>query len=637
MAGQQPLEPRDSPPGAFPETPAETGKETEMTRGFVSDSNAPNAAMFGLGPQTTNMIPESSLPMGSAAANQPDVGPTVSSAAPDSTTAQLAGQQPLEPRGVPQVVDYSQAKAGSGPEASADAEAVAEKGDVETELKQKVPEQPSTSESGLLGKSEGGITGMAAGDAAAAGAAAAGTAHALREKATETTGKDPVSVLPETVQQSIDGTNQNSTVQAAPGLYPLMSDTKIPQQTKVGEDVTVPAERGSEPAPGVPEEVVTSQKQAGFSPEASADPEMVREKTDMEHELAARVQPAEGAGEPAPTASAALSATAPGAAAEPTAGVAALTMDNDKQAEGTGLNASGDTPAKLPIATTGGLDTPGQQEQRAVSEVSPPASNTAAQTEPVVTIGTDSSKAPISVTATAPAVEPSGLNASAADPAKVPVATTGGLDTPAQQEDRTASDMAPPAADTAAQNTPVVTTGIDSSKAPAENSGAPQLADPTANVAPISMDNNKTAEDSALNASADTPAKVPVATTGGLETPIQQEPQDSRDVSPMSRPATNQSGQGEPVVSTGVDSSKTPSNQRQSAADTKETLANAQPFGKQENDPPSASTPQKERPSGQVDSPASQRTATSQISGTDSQKKDKRKSLFGRIKDKLKS
>ncbi|GAB7358616.1 hypothetical protein MBLNU230_g3846t1 [Neophaeotheca triangularis] len=825
MAGQQPLESRSSPPGAFPETPAETGKETETTHSISgapvlppvlspqSEREAGGVGMFGLGPQTTNMIPESSLPMGSTAAGQLDAGPTISSAAPGSTTAQLAGQQPLEAlsvpervgesqdkagsareasgnedavadkkdmeaelkqsvqeqpstsesgamgkseygvvsaasgsttaqlagqqplealsapervgesqdkagsareasgnedtvvdkqdmeaelkqkvpeqpstsesgiigkseygvfsaapgsttaqlageqplqaRGVPGLVEDSQDKAGQGREAAANSEAVAEKKDFETELKQKVPKEPSTSESGLLGKSEHGIAGVAAGGAAIAADAATGAAHTLREKTTETTGRDPVSVLPESVQQSIDGMNKKSADvgAGAPVLSHLTSESNIPRQTEVGGGITAPAGQTTDAVTGVPEEVVTSQKEAGFSPEASADPEMVREKNDMERELAARVPPADEAGEPAPTTSAALSATAPGAPVEgsgapqlndPTSGVAPLSMDNEKAAQGTGLNASSETPARVPVATTSGLDTPLQQEDRIVSQMPERATDTTTQREPVITTGVESSKAPISVTATAPAVESSALNASAEDPARVPVATTGGLETPMQQEDRIVSQMPEKTTDTMTQSQPVVTTGVESSKAPAD-SGAPQLDDPTASVAPISMESGKQGDDSALNASAETPAKVPVATTGGLETPEQQQPQDSRDVSPMSRPATNQSQpqQEEPTVTTGVDSSKTPA--KETSANTKETLANAHPFGKQENDPPAAeaSTPQKQKSqlpdnSKPKDSPASQRTASSNRSNNDS-KKDKRRSLFGRIKDKLKS
>lgn len=138
-------------------------------------------SVFGIGPATTPaFIPESSLPMGKDAVS--DVGPNVSSVAPQSTTNELAGKQPIQPRGVPQVVDGSQEKAHAAPEASANTEAVQEKTQVENELKDKVPEEPATAESGAFGKSERGVTGAIVGGAAAAGTAAAAGAYALREK-----------------------------------------------------------------------------------------------------------------------------------------------------------------------------------------------------------------------------------------------------------------------------------------------------------------------------------------------------------------------------------------------------------------------------------------------------------------------
>jgi hypothetical protein len=134
--------------------------------------------MMSVPPVTKGMIPESSLPMGSGPAGDVNVGPFISSvgaqsttaalagAVPlekpkggdvqpfssigaDSTTAALAGAVPLEPKdGVPEVVSESQAAAHVGPEASANAEAVAEKKEVEDELMKKVPEEPATAESG---------------------------------------------------------------------------------------------------------------------------------------------------------------------------------------------------------------------------------------------------------------------------------------------------------------------------------------------------------------------------------------------------------------------------------------------------------------------------------------------------------
>lgn len=99
-----------------------------------------------------NLIPESSLPMGTnAGSGLEDAGPTIQSAGPTSTTAALAGQVPLEERkpatvvepestasGVPEVVKESIAEAHTSPEATTSAEAVREKTEVEKELLTKV-------------------------------------------------------------------------------------------------------------------------------------------------------------------------------------------------------------------------------------------------------------------------------------------------------------------------------------------------------------------------------------------------------------------------------------------------------------------------------------------------------------------
>ncbi|KAK4539663.1 hypothetical protein LTR36_010489, partial [Oleoguttula mirabilis] len=114
---------------------------------------AGGASIFGLGPQTSNLIPESSLPMGKdmpADISKENLGPTISSVAPLSTTNELAGSQPLEPsRSPPAVVTESQHEAHFDPEASASPIALREKEEVENELQSKVPEAPATSEGAI--------------------------------------------------------------------------------------------------------------------------------------------------------------------------------------------------------------------------------------------------------------------------------------------------------------------------------------------------------------------------------------------------------------------------------------------------------------------------------------------------------
>lgn len=63
------------------------------------------AAALASGKKEENLIPESSLPMGENAGKTLDAGPTITSAAPTSTTAELAGKVPLEERKEASVVD----------------------------------------------------------------------------------------------------------------------------------------------------------------------------------------------------------------------------------------------------------------------------------------------------------------------------------------------------------------------------------------------------------------------------------------------------------------------------------------------------------------------------------------------------
>jgi len=269
MAGQVPKEtPKSEVPGAFIETPAnERGDAfsvnpipatsgignpiklapgekvpdpSTITKNTVGSTvktdeesyNKPDAGValgndkdFSVPPIQKGMIPESSLPMGQGGEG---ASPFISSQGGNTTTSALAGQVPLEPKGVPEVVSESQQKADVGPEAAANPEAVSEKKDVEKELKDKVKEVP---------------------------AAASGTGSAVKGKGK---GKE------------------------------------------------------RETADAVPAVVSESLKEAHQSPEAAANPEAVEEKKEVEQELAKKVNKTDQAGEPAPTATAATSSTAPG-------------------------------------------------------------------------------------------------------------------------------------------------------------------------------------------------------------------------------------------------------------------------------------------------------------------------------------
>ncbi|EMC92128.1 carbohydrate-binding module family 48 protein [Baudoinia panamericana UAMH 10762] len=457
MAGQQPLESRGT--GASP--PAVVEESQHIAHADPEASANPTAVQekSAMEQELESKVPEA--PATSESTVGGVSGALLSGGALGSTLQQMAGQQPRENRGTaqpPHVVEESQHIAHADPEASANPTAVQEKSAMEQELESKVPEAPAASES------TGGVLGMAAAGVTAAGAAAAGAAYMARNKATEATGRDPVSFLPKSVQDSINNMNQKGSVGPSFGGASFrpqtgssaFSDSALPQQTAVGEGVKVPAEANHERtvADEVPQEVLSSQKEAKWAPEATTNKEAVHEKSAMEQELMRRVPETEQAGEPAPSSvAAALSSTGPemtsttksatsGAPqlADPTSGVAALSMDDKEpissgSAAAAGTMASGTTTARTPAPDSAAA-------------------------------GTTSS----------------GLNAPASEPAVPPTQKFAQLSTPtpANEKSRDVSPMTRPSDMTTQQ--PQVTTGVQSSKAPAESKSttAPAAAPVTA-------------------------------------------------------------------------------------------------------------------------------------------------------------
>jgi hypothetical protein len=262
------------------------------------------AAATGLG--STNIIPESSIGVGNDA---PSGLPTVHSVGGTSTTNDLAGQQPIETRKEAYVTDSATAAPSS-----------------------------STSNGGILGAITGGV--------AAAGAAAAGAAVYLNEKSKETTGVDALSKLPESAQSNIkDLKEQNDSTSgtaaatstssavpsevtssqkaahvdpeaaANPAAVSEKSAVEKELLTKVpAADAAAVSTTGSA-ANAVPAAVLSSQSKAHADPEAAANPVAVGEKSAVEQELLKKVNTSQEAGEPAPTATAATSAVAPGSTA----------------------------------------------------------------------------------------------------------------------------------------------------------------------------------------------------------------------------------------------------------------------------------------------------------------------------------
>ncbi|KAL9080092.1 MAG: hypothetical protein Q9159_007660 [Coniocarpon cinnabarinum] len=227
----------------------------EKSDAYPTAGSAPTS-----GTAAGTIIPESSLPMGQSVSDGPaDVTAIRSAAGTDTTTAALAGQQPIEPRGVPEVVRDSQQEAHASPEASINPEATAEKSAMEKELKSKVPEEEPASQSSTAKSAAAGVAGGAGAVAAGGAALAAG--------------------VPEKVSHAVSNVKNGNSDEG--------------------------------PADAVPEAVKQSEKEARVSPEAAANPEAVKDKSDMERELTSKVPIHNETGPPAPVTSAATMATAP--------------------------------------------------------------------------------------------------------------------------------------------------------------------------------------------------------------------------------------------------------------------------------------------------------------------------------------
>lgn len=344
-----------------------------------AERSAKGVGILDLPPTSKNIIPESSLPMGTSGVGTYDASPMIaSSAGPNTTTAMLAGAVPLQPKtSVPEVVKESQQAAGADPEASAIPAEVAEKSALEKELLAEVPKAPVTSDGTAL-HSEAPMkvaTGVSAGEAAAAvgaaavaaGGAIAGAAYLAKDKAVEATsgnGTGIATYLPESVQKSIADMNAHSAA------------------SKTTVDSSVPAE------------VKESIAESGQSPEAAAYSAPVAEKKAMEKELLAEVKPAGSSDTAAPAAS-----TSGGVMSakdttvlplhpnqepkpQPPASIAAA-MPN-KEVLANAANDKSATPAVAAAPAVTALKAP-QPESRDVSPGTIPGTHT--QTAPVVTTG----------------------------------------------------------------------------------------------------------------------------------------------------------------------------------------------------------------------------------------------------------
>jgi len=484
---------------SVPVLPPKTGE-------IESDTAAGGALLGGLGPQTTNMIPESSMGMG-ADAPAPLEGQAISSVGANSTTNELAGQVPLEPRGVPVVVKESQKDAGVAPEASANPEAVQEKKDVESELKDKIG-KPEDQTSGAIGGAFGGLGGgaLAGGILAGAGATALGVAAAARQKAHETTGTDPVSLLPTSVQKTVDentrpngsATERAATADTVPAAVTESqkeahaapeasanaeavhekSDVekellnKVPESQATGDSapgiVNSSTKSTGEPAPtaaadAVPVAVAESQKEAHAAPEASANAEAVHEKSDVEKELLNKVPESQATGDSAPAvASSGTMAPASGGAPGYDIQTGPDYVEGGVASGVTGASATRTAGVSEPIATSTTSET-GATTSNGAPQLADP-------TEGVAALSMNDKSKDIDAPASSQA-EVSKPTVLAADPSK-------------PMDSRDVSPMSKPKAASSEQAAPVVTTGVSSGTAPATSEASKPVGTPRTSAGP---------------------------------------------------------------------------------------------------------------------------------------------------------
>ena len=455
--------------------------------------------MFGLPDISKNMIPESSLPIGGNTAMEKDLSPMIQSAGPQTSTAQLAGQVPLESHGVPDIVRESRKEAGFAPEANQNEEAVMEKSMAEKELESKVPEEPPTSEGvakatgddekkGLTG---GQTAGIAAGGVGALAAGAAALGLSSKGNAPGGTAAIPHRGIPQSVQDSINRINQSSGTAIAPDVPDVVqesitkahvspeaaaSEEMVQEKNAVENELLSIANggkgtKGTSMAPEVPEVVQESITKAHVSPEAATSEEMVLEKSAMEHQLLKQVKPEESAGVPAPTASSALSDSAPA----PTS-----------QAKST----------ETPLAAVGSKSTASPSSEPSTS-AAPPATKSTEQPLSGPSTTTTTAPASKSTEEPLPSTSTKDTKAGLAAPATAP-ATTQASKSMLDSRDVSPMSKGPT---TATQTQPSVTTGVGSSATPTTSTPTKKAATPS-QASPMSA---KTGESSAsASASGDT-------------------------------------------------------------------------------------------------------------------------------------
>ncbi|KIW54064.1 hypothetical protein, variant [Exophiala xenobiotica] len=294
---------------------------------------------------------------------------TTSSAAPQSTTAAMAGQVPLEPRreategAFPETPQHESDSYGVNPLPPTEGAG----NPVNVPAGEKVPPPNQITSNSIYSSvttSEGDyekagtsvpfIGGALASLGLAGGAAAASSdkKENLIPESSLPMGEGAVTAL-EGAGPTISSAGPTSTTAALAGQVPL--EERKP--ATVVEQATTET---------VPEVVKDSIAEAHTSPEATTSNEAVKEKAEVEQELLKKVPETEEAGEPAPTVAAATSETAPSPTTGPSSGAIPGTSSVAAAAVADGAE-GGDTQSEAPKTTH-----PVEKSEGDTTEYAPP-------------------------------------------------------------------------------------------------------------------------------------------------------------------------------------------------------------------------------------------------------------------------
>jgi hypothetical protein len=247
----------------------------------VAQREAEGRGVFEIPPITSNMIPESSLPITSAA---------------EAEAAKAEAEAEVEAE-VPEIVKESQEIAGEPAEASAVPEVVEHKAEVESELKSEVEVVPAIAEAAAEPATP--VPEVVKESIAEAAAPAEATANKDAVEAKELVEAE----LKQEVVEALPISEADKVVLAepvSPAPAAEESAAKIPEQTApiVTDGVTSQTTTAhdialNKPAETVPEPVKESLMEAGVTAEAASEPTAVVQKEAVEEQLKENVKPTE--------------------------------------------------------------------------------------------------------------------------------------------------------------------------------------------------------------------------------------------------------------------------------------------------------------------------------------------------------